>query len=190
MKKMKIVFEVIVFFVLISSAFSADTKVKNKNKDTQYATPLQLSLYAPVQLAPMDSDVYGLRLACPYGVNRNVIGLDCGFWNTSTGKQYGLQLGGLAAFRGGKTYGLNIGGIINFSEGNEYGVSLAGIYNQASGSITGVQFAGILSKARRVVGLQFALITYCDDLRGVQIGLLNICPRSAIPCMLLINAKY
>ena len=175
-----------ILFISVIPALFSDDAVDEKN----YSTPLQLSFYAPLQLAPEDSDVYGLRLAFPYGVNRNVYGLDVGLWNTSTGNQYGLQIGALLASRGGRTFGLNFGGIANFSTGNEYGVSFAGIYNQADGKLTGLQFASCVSKAKHVRGVQFALINFCDDLSGVQIGLLNFCSSGAVPIMFLINAKY
>ena len=88
-----------------------------------YATPFQLSFFAPIQLAPMDSDVYGLRLCLPYGVNRKFYGLDIGLWTSNTGWQRGLQIGGLTASRDGLVYGLSIGGLINLSSGKEYGVA-------------------------------------------------------------------
>lgn len=173
--------------LLLSIAPTAQAEEKN---DDNYSTPLQLSFYAPLQLAPVDSDVYGLRLALPYGVNRNFYGLDIGLWNVTTGDQYGLQLGCLVASRGKTTFGWNLAGIANFSAGNEYGVSFGGIYNQADGHVTGLQFGSILSRAKKVSGVQFGLITYCEDLTGVQIGLLNICPKSSVPFMFLVNAKY
>ena len=154
------------------------------------ATPLQLSFYCPLQLAPENNDVYGLRLNFPYGVNNNVYGLDLGLWNSTYGNQYGLQLGGIGVYRAGNTIGLNFGGIVNISSGDEKGASFAGIYNQSDGRVTGLQFGGIVAKAQHVTGVQFGLITYAEDISGVQLGLLNICKNSAVPFMLIINAKY
>lgn len=179
--------KLIIGTILLLSAFhvSAEGKVKDI-----YATPVQLSFFAPVQLAPVTSNVYGLRLTLPYGVNNKVFGLDAGLFSVSNGTQFGLQVAGVFASRKGFSCGLNIAGVVMFSTEKNFGASLAGIYNQADGEITGLQLAGVMAKAKKVTGLQLALITYCDDLTGVQLGLVNICKSSSIPFMLFINAKY
>ena len=41
-------------------------------------TPLQLSLWEPVQLFPEDFDVYGIRLNLAYGSNKSVAALTPG----------------------------------------------------------------------------------------------------------------
>ena len=152
-------------------------------------TPVQLSLYAPVQIAPEDCDVNGVRIALIYGVNRHLHGADVGLWNVLTGNHYGVQIGGLVAKRGGEAYGVNIAGLVNITDGDDAGVSLAGIYNSAGG-IHGVQLAGCHARAKKITGIQFSLFNYCEDLYGVQLGLLNYCPGGSIPFMLLINAKF
>lgn len=189
--KMRLSLLVMLYFSCTFAIFADEDKSgEKKEKNRVYATPFQLSFYAPIQLSPVDSNVYGLRVGVVYGVNHKVYGVDVGLWNKSTGDQFGLQVGALVVSREGRTFGLNIGGIANFSEGNEYGLSIGGLYNQANGKITGAQISGGISKAKHVRGLQFALINYCDDLTGVQIGLLNICAKGSVPFMLLINAKY
>lgn len=182
----------LIFFLslVIVISFAVPRAFAEENSDDSYATPLQLSFYAPLQIAPEDSDVYGLRLALPYGVNHNVYGLDVGIWNVTTGVQFGLQLGCLVASRYGSAYGWKLAGIANLSKGSEYGVTFGGIYNQASGHIHGLQFASCVSKAKNFTGVQFALVNYADDFTGLQIGLLNICPKSSVPFMFLVNAKY
>ena len=69
------------------------------------ASPVQISLFAPVQIVPMDKSVWGLRLDLIYGKNANVTGLDWGLVNHDTGD--GLQLG-LANFTE-TMHGLQIG---------------------------------------------------------------------------------
>lgn len=189
--KMKLPLLVMFYFSCTFAVF-ADEGMSDEQKEENrvYATPFQLSFYAPIQLSPVDSNVYGLRIGVIYGVNNKVYGVDLGLWNKSTGDQFGIQVGALLVSREGRTFGLNIGGLANFSEGNEYGLSIGGLYNQANGKITGVQLAGCVAKAKHVRGLQFSLINYCEDLTGVQIGLLNICTKGSVPFMLLINAKY
>ncbi|MBN1864191.1 MAG: hypothetical protein JW808_04765 [Victivallales bacterium] len=170
--------------------FTPYASASGEGKQEKYSTPLQLSFFAPLQIAPENSDVYGLRLCLPYGVNHSLHGADIGIWNVLTGKHHGVQIGALATMRGGKAYGWNIAGIANMSDGDDFGVSFGGIYNNASGSINGVQLSAIHSRAKKVKGVQFSLFNYCDELEGVQVGLLNFCPQGAIPFMLLINAKF
>lgn len=63
---------VLVFAVIdVSGAEETPTKI----------TPLQLSVWNPVQLVPDDWDVWGLRLNLPYGMNRDLYGLDVGVFN-------------------------------------------------------------------------------------------------------------
>ncbi|MDD2237503.1 MAG: hypothetical protein PHG65_09895, partial [Kiritimatiellae bacterium] len=56
------------------------------------AVPIQLSLWAPVQVFSEERDVVGLRLGL-YGANANVVGLDVGLWNQTYDCQAGLQVG-------------------------------------------------------------------------------------------------
>ncbi len=55
-------------------------------------TPVQLSLFRPVQVFDDGRDVYGLRLNLLYGRNRNLVGLDLGLVN-STRNFGGIQAG-------------------------------------------------------------------------------------------------
>lgn len=177
------------FFLTALLSFVSLFNLFSESEEKRYATPVQFSVFSPVQLAPIESDVYGLRLALPYGVNNKLFGLDVGIWNQTNGNSYGIQVAGLLASRKGRTCGLNVGGLVNLSEGIEYGISIAGLYNQADAHVTGLHL-GVVNKAKKATGLQLGLINYCDDLNGVQLGLINICSSSAIPFMLIINAKY
>lgn len=183
-------FTKIKFSILCVYFVALVVSASDMEEEKRGSTPLQLSLYCPIQMVPEDNDVYGLRLNLPYGVNHSVYGLDIGLWNTTTGDQYGFQVGAIGVYREGRTFGWNFAGIVNLSSGNETGVSFAGIYNQSEGKVTGLQFGGIASKAKHVRGLQFGLVNYSEDITGIQLGLVNICPKSSVPFMLLINAKY
>jgi len=185
---------------------AADDNSTTTTEPGFYATPIQLALFAPVQLAPVDSDVYGLKLSLPYGVNRTlyglgiglysvnheVYGLDVGGWNVIKGNQYGIQLGGLFASRGdaeSSAYGLNIAGLVNLSKGSGYGLSIGGLVNYAADTLTGLQLA-CYTYAKKFTGLQLGVVNYADDLTGIQLGLVNICPRGYLPFMIIINGKF
>jgi hypothetical protein len=194
----------LLFFTL--NTYAADDNSTATTEPGFYATPIQLALFAPLQLAPVDSDVYGLKLSLPYGVNRilygigaglcsvdqEVYGLDVGGWNVVKGNQYGIQIGGLFASRGNAesiSYGLNIAGLVNLSKGSGYGISIAGIVNYATDTLTGLQLA-CCTYAEKITGLQLGVVNYADDLTGVQLGLVNICPKGYLPFMIVINGKF
>lgn len=56
-------------------------------------TPLQLSIWSPVQVFPSDWDVIGLRCGGIYSRNRQVYGVDVGLFNSADAASGGLQLG-------------------------------------------------------------------------------------------------
>ena len=194
----------LLFFTL--NIYAADDNSTATTEPGFYATPIQLALFAPLQLAPVDSDVYGLKLSLPYGVNRTlyglsvglcsvdqeVYGLDVGGWNVVKGNQYGIQIGGLFASRGNAesiSYGLNIAGGVNLAKGTGYGLSIAGLVNYAAETFTGLQLA-CWTSAKKITGLQLGIVNYADDLTGVQLGLVNICPKGYLPFMIIINGKF
>jgi hypothetical protein len=55
-------------------------------------TPLQVSVFPPVQLVPVTTEVDGLRLNLPYGENGIVRGLDVGIAGSVTQELAGLQV--------------------------------------------------------------------------------------------------
>ncbi|MDA0334496.1 MAG: hypothetical protein O2782_04965, partial [bacterium] len=57
------------------------------------ATPIEVSLVPPLQIAGAGSSVKGLRLVLIYGENADVSGLDLGLVSKTSGNQVGLQWG-------------------------------------------------------------------------------------------------
>ncbi len=207
MKKSKIhcLLVVLAVFTLSASLVAGDQTTK-QDENKFYATPVQLALFAPLQLAPVDSDVYGLKLSLPYGVNRILYGLDVGLcnsdqevyglnvagWNMVKGNQYGIMIGGLFSSRGNsesKFYGLNIAGGVNLSKGTGYGASIGGLVDYAADAMTGLQLA-CWTSAKKLTGLQLGVVNYANDLTGIQLGLVNICPKGYLPFMIIINGKF
>ena len=207
MKKYQVYSLLTVICIFAATAvLAADDVATKETDDGFYATPVQLALFAPIQIAPVDSDVYGLKLSLPYGVNRTLYGLDVGLcnidqtvygidiggWTMVKERQYGIQIGGLFASRGNsksKSYGLNIAGLVNLSQGSGYGISIGGLANYAADAITGLQLA-CWTSAKKMTGLQLGVVNFAGDLTGVQLGLVNICPKGYLPFMLIINGKF
>jgi len=112
-------------------------------------TPLQLSLWEPVQLFPERFNVYGMRLNLGYGSNQNVTGLDAGIVNVVSDKQRGGQLGLLNMSE--NSLGVSAGGM-NYSA--RLRGAQVGLLNTAQDSTSGLQVGGLMNLSDSVKGGQ------------------------------------
>lgn len=113
-------------------------------------TPLQLSLWKPMQLFPSHWDVTGFRLGGFYSRNRRVTGLDLGLFNKADSYSGGLQLG-----------------LFNYV--SELPVSFGDVW----GSLP-LERSYLRNGHARFTGLQVGLLgNHADELKGVQFGLHN-----------------
>lgn len=149
-------------------------------------TPLQLSVWEPVQMFPEKFNVYGMRLNLAYGSNRNLTGLDVGGVNLVTETQQGAQLGlvNLSEDSRGGCLGLlnytsNLSGIqagfLNTAQKSCNGIQVVGLMNLAD-QVRGAQVhCGVLGNgAVRVDGAQFVLLAgynLTDDVNGLQMAM-------------------
>jgi len=135
--------------------------------------PIQLSLFAPVQLFPEDTHISGIRLSLIYGRNVSVTGLDWGLVNhTTTGKFTGVQFGcvGLADsdFLGWQDNAINI----------------------VKGDFEGFQW-GFVNYANYAHGIQLGFVNYAAGMKGLQIGFVNIIKQGgAFPVFPIINWSF
>lgn len=135
--------------------------------------PIQLSLFAPVQIVSENDAVAGIRLSLLYGKNTHVSGLDWGLISHSTsGESKGVQFGlvGLndADFTGWQNTAVNITKQ-NF-EGFQWGV---------------VNYSGHAS------GFQLGLVNYAVTMKGLQIGLVNIIKQGGqFPVFPIVNWSF
>jgi len=158
-------------------------------------TPLQLSVWNPVQLAPDDWDVWGLRLNMLYGMNRDLYGLDVGVFNlvrrdfagiqagianltgTESGRAFtGIQMGvanfvTLSGTRSSVARGLQLGFV---NGGDKMSGLQAGFLNLALSELKGLQI-GSLNDAESLVGIQigFLINSSRETMAGVQVGFVN-----------------
>ena len=115
-----------------------------------------------------------------------------GWGNAGEGDFRGVRVAGLCNFISESAIGVQVAGLGNLGGRPATGLHLAGLCNLAVEDAIGVQIAGL---ANIVVegtasGLQLALINYCKGLRGVQIGLVNICGEQDWPLVPLINVRF
>jgi len=119
-------------------------------------SPIQLSLFDPIQIVPNHESVSGIRLNLIYTKNVNVTGFDMGLVNVTTGKQLGVQWGG-----------------VNVTEGGFTGWQSAFV-NISGGNFEGLQTSWVNYHDGHFNGLQFSIVNYAATLKGLQLGLINI----------------
>lgn len=145
------------------------TQTVDAEESTNKFTPIQISVWNPVQLAPADWDVWGLRLNLPYGKNKEVFGVDLGLVNSASTFE-GVQMGFWNDVGGVSIYPFIPVPIYSDAKGIQIGS-----YNSCLlADFTGIQIAGNFNNARSFTGLQAAGL-WNDNMggcRGVQIALL------------------
>ena len=184
--------------VLVFSAFMASVSWCSAFYE---ATPIQLSLWAPVQLFSEDRDVVGLRLGF-HSVNERVSGLDIGLWNQALSNQRGVAIGAVNTVDGGYAgfqYGIaNLvgetlsgwqGGFFNMTQGEVVGLQ-TGPMNMGMTVVRGVQI-GVVNYAQDMSGFQLGLFNAAQVMYGLQIGLVNIISdKEHLPVMPFLNAAF
>ncbi len=136
----------VLLILLVSAGMQANAQSK----------PVQLALFAPVQIFPENTSIGGIRLSLIYGKNTTVSGLD---WGLVTHTTSGTSQGWRAAF-------------VGINEANFVGLE-SGFVNINDQNAEGVQW-GFYNHAGRMNGLQFGFINHAGTMKGLQIGLINI----------------
>ena len=135
--------------------------------------PIQLSLFAPIQLFPENNSIEGVRLSLIYGKNTSVSGLDWGLvTHTTSGKSMGLQIGFI---------GLADADFMGWQDN---------FVNVVKGNFEGLQW-GFVNYANNARGLQLGFVNYSATLKGLQIGLVNIIGQGgAFPVFPIVNWSF
>jgi hypothetical protein len=154
--------------------------------------------------------VTGVQLSGIYNhVQGNVTGLQAsGIASYVKGNFTGAQLSAIHNHVSGSFTGIQASNISNFVKGKLIGVQLSNIHNVCYDSVFGLQAATIVNFAhKQVSGVQLStfgnfanrelngvqlspVINYTKKLRGVQIGLINICDTSSGYSIGLINIVF
>jgi len=181
-------------------------------------SPLQIGLFPPVQLVPESYDIYGLKLNLFLSSCRTLTGIDLGVAGAVTDEVNGLQFA-LVSSETSSLNGLQISGLVigqnqaGTARGLQLGWGFAGGQNEAQ-TLTGLQMAaglglGINNSGQQINGLQLVaaiiginmadevrgiqlatLFNKARDLKGIQIGALNLARRSPLPILPLVNAWF
>jgi len=150
-------------------------------------TPLQVSIWSPVQVFPEDYDVAGIRCGI-YSRNRHVYGLDVGVQNRADASSGGIQVGLLFSAVSGMGVDFLFPSLIIEAAGPNWdnidkicvngkcasytGLQISYISNYAD-EIRGVQVAFVENGAVGLRGCQFSCVNECSSGGGWQMGVLN-----------------
>jgi hypothetical protein len=102
-------------------------------------TPIQFSIWKPIQVVDEGYNVYGLRLNIFYGLNKDVRGLDMGIGLNESASMYGIQ------------FSMFLNKVTESMLGMQFGM-----INKA-GRVGGIQ-TGLINDTKNLAGLQFGLI--------------------------------
>lgn len=159
----------------------------NKAK-AQKTSPVQLSLFNPIQLVSEDTAIEGIRFNLIYGKNVSLTGLDIGLVNhTGSGGFKGLQYG-LVNISDASAKGLQLSAV-NFGKGEVVGLQWGGV--NTSPDMTGFQY-GFVNHAGNMRGFQLGLVNYAESMsKGLQIGFVNIIREGgAFPVFPVVNWSF
>ena len=146
------------------------------------ASPIQISLFSPIQIVKADRSVTGLRLNLLYGKNVDVTGIDWGLCNHNTGNGAAWQ-----------------SGLVNIVEKDFKGFQ-EGAVNITRGSFTGLQYGwfnqsdsfhgmalGLVNVSKSARGVQLGLFNMTQTMHGLQIGVGNVIQKGKIPVLPIVN---
>jgi hypothetical protein len=157
-------------FVLLLAFAAIAIMISPGSASAQEESPIQLSLFNPVQLVPETKGVSAIRLNLIYTKNASMSGFDFGLVNKTTGDGVGLMWTGVGMTDGNFT-GWQ-GSMVGIVGGNFVGWQ-EGLVNICDGRFKGLQTALIYNTTNHCKGLQFALVNSTETMEGIQIGLLN-----------------
>jgi len=129
-----------------------------------------------------DKSSYGVNVSGLGNVAKDSRGFNVAGFMNLTEKSIGANVAGFGNVMQ-SSYGFNVTGGVNLTGWSSYGFNVAGLGNFAEKSI-GANVAGIINFAGESIGLDIALVNYCNAsqdnkenesgiLRGVQAGIAN-----------------
>jgi hypothetical protein len=134
------------------------------------------------------NDIKGINLGLlASGAGNDAVGFNFGALGTGAGNNMtGINIGGLGAGAGGNLKGINVGGLGVGAGGDVWGFSFGGLGMGAGGDVTGINLAclgvgagghlkgisvaGLGVGAPKMTGLQIALASGGNEVRGITIA--------------------
>lgn len=179
-----------------------------ESSETQgYASPVGISLAAPLQFPRTADSVYGFRYNVFMALNKDTVGFDLGLVGVNTGCMKGLQLnafnwvnesvdafqiGALANVVQEDVAALQLGmfnvvrgdfaglqlGLVNV-EDELAGFQIGGLINWNSADACGVQFGAGNADIETFSGFSCGAVNWAGEMTGCQLGVINVAERAA-----------
>ena len=130
------------------------------------------------------SDVAGLRIGIPYGLNDSITGVDIGLWGKSD-YAWALQFNVLSSIARDQMGGLQAS--LYNQAGNLIGIQV-GLWNNAA-TAQGFQI-GLLNLADQFDGIQIGVVNRTEVMHGYQFGLVNVIRESPVPFCTVVNFYF
>jgi hypothetical protein len=99
----------------------------------------------------------------------------------------GVQAAGIFNYAAGDVWGVQAAGLFNYAAGDVQGAQASGLFNITPGSITGIQASSVYNYARKIDGLQAAVVNVSGGGYGVQLGIVNFSETESIIPIGLVN---
>lgn len=172
-----------------------------------YASPVGLSLAAPLQFPSTVDSVYGFRYNVFMALNKDMVGFDLGLVGINTGCLKGLQINAfnwvnesVAAFQIGALANVALDdvaafqiGTFNIVRGDFAGLQLGlvnvedelagfqigGLINWNSADACGVQFGAGNADIENFSGFSCGAVNWAGEMTGCQLGVINVAERAA-----------
>lgn len=150
------------------------------------------------------ADMRGIQMNLINQITSRFSGVQMAFINTLDAS-YGVEEN--EKYDLGKNYGVSMGVLLNYNEGmKQRGVDLAGLislhgydndfagvraslFNRSRGEVSGVELGAVNWTENCDGGLQLGLVNYAVNLRGLQIGLLNITEEPGVKVLPILNGR-
>ena len=118
--------------------------------------------------------VSGVQVAGLYNTSKGITGAQlAGGVNINGDSLKGTQLAGGVNINNGSGLGTQAAGGININTGDVIGAQVAGLANISTKRLVGAQVSGLVNYGKNVRGLQLGLINIADSLHGVPIGIFS-----------------
>lgn len=131
--------------------------------------------------------VDGIQWDFIYNDARKVRGIKSAWIYNTADVVYGLQ-GSLVSVNRRDMKGIT-GGLVSVTEGEMVGLQ-TGFVTIAKGDVTGVQYGLVNYTPGHLTGVQLGFVNYVENIKGLQIGLLNIAKNGYLPAMIFVNGRF
>ena len=129
----------------------------------------------------------GIQWDFIYNDAQKVRGIKSAYFYETADTVYGLE-GALVSINRSEMKGIH-GGLVSWNKGEMVGLH-SGFVTIDEGDVTGVEWGFVNYNKGHLTGVQLGFVNYVNNIKGLQIGLLNIAKNGYLPAMIFINGRF